>query len=260
MMRPQAKRAWQVLELGPQWQSRRPEQRGVASAVVAVPSSSIEGEPVERGGPGPVVVDQPVVARVALPHDLVALRDQVSGCMACPLAATRRQTVFGIGPIEARCMIIGEAPGEEEDARGEPFIGKAGQLLDRMLSEIGLGRSIDVYITNVVKCRPPGNRNPAPEEMAACAAFLARQVELVRPKVLLLLGRFAIQSMLRTDASVGSLRGRVHHLSAGGREVPAIVSYHPAYLLRNPPEKRKSWDDLLLLAELIDRTPADPAS
>ncbi len=183
--------------------------------------------------------------------DLDTLRDLVSQCTACPLATQRRQTVFGVGAAQAACMIIGEAPGAEEDERGEPFVGQAGRLLDRMLASIDLDRSADVYIANVVKCRPPGNRNPTPVEVAACAGFLARQVELVRPRVVLLLGRFAIQSMLATDASVGSLRGRVHPIRAAGREIPAVVSYHPAYLLRNLPEKRKSWDDLLLLSDLL---------
>jgi uracil-DNA glycosylase family 4 len=186
------------------------------------------------------------------------LQAEVRVCTACELSKSRRQTVFGVGPRTAGCMIIGEAPGAEEDARGEPFVGQAGRLLDQMLAAIDLTRERDVFICNVLKCRPPGNRNPTPGEVAACAGFLRRQIDAVRPKVLLLLGGFAVRSILETDASVGSQRGKVHRRRFGDREVPVIVSYHPAYLLRNLPEKRKSWEDLLLLSEQLAAT-RDPS-
>lgn len=181
----------------------------------------------------------------------VRLRQQVEVCTNCALATTRRQTVFGAGERTASLMIIGEAPGAEEDARGEPFVGQAGRLLDLMLAEIGLGRGADVFICNVLKCRPPGNRNPLPEEVAACAGFLERQVRLVRPRAVLLLGSFAVRSILQTEASVGSQRGRVHRRTIAGVDLPIIVSYHPAYLLRNPADKRKSWEDLLRLSAAL---------
>lgn len=186
------------------------------------------------------------------------LQAEVRVCTACELSKSRRQTVFGVGPRTAACMIIGEAPGAEEDARGEPFVGQAGRLLDQMLAAIDLARERDVFICNVLKCRPPGNRNPTPGEVAACAGFLRRQIDAVRPRVLLLLGGFAVRSILETDASVGSQRGKVHRRRFGDREVPVIVSYHPAYLLRNLPEKRKSWEDLLLLSDQLAAT-RDPA-
>ncbi len=179
------------------------------------------------------------------------LQAEVRVCTACELARSRRQTVFGVGSRTADCMIIGEAPGAEEDARGEPFVGQAGRLLDQMLAAIDLSRERDVFICNVLKCRPPGNRNPTPTEVASCAGFLRRQIDEVQPKVLLLLGAFAVRSILETDASVGSQRGRVHRRRFGDREIPIVVSYHPAYLLRNLPEKRKSWEDLLLLADQL---------
>ena len=179
------------------------------------------------------------------------IQEEVRGCTACGLAKTRRRTVFGVGARTAPLMIIGEAPGAEEDARGEPFVGQAGRLLDLMLAEIGLARGADVFICNVLKCRPPGNRNPAPDEVAACAGFLEAQVRLVRPRAVLLLGGFAVRAILQTEASVGSQRGKVHHRTIGGVELPIVVSYHPAYLLRNPADKHKSWDDLLRLSDVL---------
>jgi len=151
-------------------------------------------------------------------------------------------------------MFIGEAPGAEEDARGEPFVGQAGRLLDNMLASIGRSRRVDadhpVFIANVLKCRPPGNRNPQPEEVAACEPFLLRQIELVRPRLVLVMGRFAAQSVLHTDAPISALRGRVHRLPVAGRQVPAVVTYHPAYLLRNLADKAKAWADLCLALDV----------
>ncbi len=182
--------------------------------------------------------------------DWPALRDAVAGCRACTLCEGRRQTVFGVGNERAHWMVVGEAPGEREDLQGEPFVGKSGQLLDNMLHTIGLTRgdaasAQQVYIANSIKCRPPGNRNPTPEELATCEPFLVRQVQLVQPKIILAMGRFAVQSLLRSAEPIGRLRGRVHSYHG----VPLVVTYHPAYLLRNPQDKAKAWDDLCLAVE-----------
>jgi DNA polymerase len=173
--------------------------------------------------------------------DWPQLREAVAECTACALSKSRRNTVFGVGNQEAPWMIIGEAPGAEEDARGDPFVGQAGQLLDAMLAAIGMTRERDVFIANVLKCRPPANRNPEPEEVARCLPHLLRQVAMVKPRLILLMGRFAAHALLETDASIASLRGRVHQVAA----TPAIVTYHPAYLLRTPLDKAKSWEDLV---------------
>jgi DNA polymerase len=172
--------------------------------------------------------------------DWPELKSLVAGCTACQLCKTRTNTVFGVGDERAEWMIVGEAPGAEEDARGEPFVGQAGRLLDNMLVAVGLKRGANVYIANVLKCRPPGNRNPEPFEVEQCSPHLVRQIALIRPRLILAMGRFAAQTLLATDASIASLRGRVFQYQG----VPLIVSYHPAYLLRNLPDKAKAWEDL----------------
>jgi DNA polymerase len=187
-----------------------------------------EGEALEPAGADPS-------------KDWVELKQLVSGCVKCGLHKTRTQTVFGVGDPSAQWMLIGEAPGAEEDRLGDPFVGQAGRLLDNMLAAIGLDRRKNVYIANVLKCRPPGNRNPEPEEVAKCSPHLLRQIELVNPRLIVAMGRFAAQTLLDTDASIASLRGRVHRYA--GR--PCIVTYHPAYLLRNLPDKAKAWADLV---------------
>jgi len=171
-----------------------------------------------------------------------ALRAEVLECTRCPLHLTRTQGVFGVGPKSADWLVVGEAPGAEEDRRGEPFVGAAGQLLDAMLRAIGLDRATNVYIANVLKSRPPGNRDPKPEEVAACLPYLVRQIELLKPKIMLAVGRIAAQNLLATDVPLGRLRGRVHHF--GELNTPLVVTYHPAYLLRTPADKRKAWEDL----------------
>jgi uracil-DNA glycosylase family 4 len=181
--------------------------------------------------------------------DWVELKAAVPACTACGLHKSRTQTVFGVGDEDADWMLIGEAPGAEEDRLGEPFVGQAGKLLDSMLAAIGLARGDNVYIANVLKCRPPGNRNPEPDEVAKCTPYLGRQIELVRPKLIVAMGRFAAQTLLHTDATIASLRGRVHAYAG----VPLIVTYHPAYLLRNLPDKAKAWADLVF----AKRTMAD---
>jgi len=182
-------------------------------------------------------------AQVATNLDLDwdALRAAVVDCRRCSLCESRTQTVFGVGNTDADWMIIGEAPGAEEDRRGEPFVGRAGKLLDEMLRAVGLDRST-AFIANILKCRPPNNRDPKPEESAACRGYLQRQVELVAPRIILAVGRIAAQLLLDTDVPVGRLRGKVHRLG----EIPLVVTYHPAYLLRSPSQKRKAWDDLCL--------------
>jgi len=171
----------------------------------------------------------------------IEIKQAVPACTACGLHKTRAQTVFGVGDENAEWLLIGEAPGAEEDRLGDPFVGQAGKLLDNMLAAIGLSRNENVYIANVLKCRPPGNRNPEPDEVAKCTPFLKRQIALIRPKVILAMGRFAAQTLLASDASIASLRGRVFSYEG----VPLIVTYHPAYLLRNLPDKAKAWEDLV---------------
>lgn len=175
------------------------------------------------------------------------LRVSVRDCTSCGLRAGCTQTVFGVGDENAEWLLVGEAPGAEEDRLGEPFVGQAGRLLDSMLAAIGLKRGENVFIANVVKCRPPGNRNPAPEEVAACSPYLLRQVALIRPKLIIAMGRFAVQTLMATEASIASLRGRLHRYAG----VPLIVTYHPAYLLRNLPDKAKAWADLVLAKQTM---------
>lgn len=212
-----------------------------------------------RNGPPPKPVPKAAVeeaAPVVIPvaeavknANLDELREQVLACTACGLCGGRRHAVFGHGGQPTRWLVVGEAPGEQEDRQGQPFVGRSGQLLDAMLSAVGMSRERDVFIANVIKCRPPGNRNPKPEEIAACSPYLMRQIALLKPERILVLGRFAAQTLLGTDATIGSLRGRVHQMKTDeGREIPVVVSYHPAYLLRSPAEKARAWQDLKLAA------------
>lgn len=187
--------------------------------------------------------------------DWPQLRAAVAGCQACGLCQSRTNTVFGVGDTASDWMVVGEAPGQNEDLQGEPFVGAAGQLLDNMLRAVGRSRDGEgaqgAYIANVLKCRPPANRNPQPAEVAQCEPFLARQVALVKPKVIVAMGRFAVQSLLQTTEPIGRLRGRVHCY----QDVPVIVTYHPAYLLRTPTDKGKAWADLCLAMETLENTP-----
>ena len=185
--------------------------------------------------------EQPAAPTEAPPPGWIEIKQAVPACTACGLHATRNQTVFGVGDENADWMLIGEAPGAEEDRLGEPFVGQAGKLLDNMLAAIDLKRGENVYIANVLKCRPPGNRNPEPDEVAKCTPFLKRQIALIQPKLIIAMGRFAAQTLLSSDASIASLRGRVYRYEG----VPLIVTYHPAYLLRNLPDKSKAWADLV---------------
>lgn len=179
----------------------------------------------------------------------LVLKQAVPACTACSLHKTRTQTVFGVGDENADWLLVGEAPGAEEDRLGDPFVGQAGKLLDNMLAAIGLNRRENVYIANVLKCRPPGNRNPEPDEVAKCTPFLLQQIGLIQPKLIVAMGRFAAQTLLDTDASIASLRGRLHSYAG----VPLIVTYHPAYLLRNLPDKAKAWADLVFAGKTMAR-------
>ncbi len=180
--------------------------------------------------------------------DWEALQARVAACTACAeLVANRTQTVFGVGVRDADAMVVGEAPGADEDRLGEPFVGRAGKLLDAMLAAIGLSRRENCYIANILKCRPPNNRDPRPEEVANCLPYLERQIELVAPRALLAVGRIAAQNLLGVTTPIGRLRGKVHDY----RGIPVVVTYHPAYLLRSPLEKRKAWEDLKRYRKLL---------
>ncbi|VAW72826.1 Uracil-DNA glycosylase, family 4 [hydrothermal vent metagenome] len=183
--------------------------------------------------------------------DWDALQPCVSHCTACDLHASRTQTVFGVGNRNADWLVIGEAPGADEDKQGEPFVGRAGQLLNAMLLACGLKRE-QVYIANILKCRPPNNRDPKAEEVLCCEAFLLRQIELIQPKLILAVGRIAAQNLLQSDTPIGKLRGSVHHFRDSG--IPLIATYHPAYLLRSPGEKRKAWQDLQLAMRTVQES------
>lgn len=176
----------------------------------------------------------------------------VSRCIRCELHDARKQAVFGVGNLRAEWMIIGEAPGADEDLQGEPFVGRAGQLLNSMLQAIGFPRE-QVYIANILKCRPPANRDPKPEEVAACSDYLSRQIEMVNPRIILCVGRIAAQALLHTESSLKEMRGRVHAL--GEKKRPVVVTYHPAYLLRSPSEKRNAWQDLKFALQVYADTP-----
>lgn len=178
------------------------------------------------------------------------LAAEVKGCVKCGLHATRTQTVFGVGNRNAHLLVVGEAPGADEDQQGEPFVGRAGQLLNSMLRALRAPRDT-VYIANVLKCRPPGNRDPAPDEVRCCLPYLQRQIELIAPRLMLAVGRIAAQNLLATDTPIGKLRGTVHRFGTLG--TPLIVTYHPAYLLRSPSEKRKSWSDLKFVQRELAR-------
>jgi DNA polymerase len=229
---------FKVLGLWPVWRRRTDDGGSTLAHVAAVaepamPSGSAEARAIET-------------------LDWETLRQVVAECTRCPLHGGRKQGVLGVGDIHAEWLVIGEAPGAEEDRLGEPFVGQAGKLLDAMLAVIGLKRGENVYIANVLKSRPPGNRDPSPDEVAACLPYLERQIDLIRPKLILALGRFAAQTLLLTDTSITRLRGKVHEY----RGVPMVVTYHPAYLLRNPADKAKVWEDLCLAKDTYAATAA----
>ena len=252
MLRQMGLRVWQPAD------AATPAPRAVAPhaarpAGIAVAAERVAMRPADAASasdPGPA---PPGVAAVAS-LDWPELREAVAACRACRLCDSRKQTVFGVGHAQAHWMVVGEAPGAQEDEQGEPFVGAAGQLLDAMLRALGLSRDADgeaaerVFIANTLKCRPPGNRNPQADEMQRCEPFLVRQIQLVRPRLIVAMGRFAVQALLRTSEPVGRLRGRVHRYQG----VPLVVTYHPAYLLRNLLDKAKAWEDLCLAASVAE--------
>ena len=205
-----------------------------------------------RSAPAPAVPSPlPAAAPAGSDPAWEALAAEVGRCTRCELYRTRTRPVLGVGDRRAQWLVVGEAPGAEEDRQGEPFVGRAGQLLDAMLRAIGLARGQNVYIANILKSRPPGNRDPAPAEVAACLPYLERQIELIRPRLILAVGRIAMQNLLDTPASLGRMRGQVH--AFGGLKTPVIVTYHPAYLLRKPEDKRKAWEDLKFARSVFAR-------
>lgn len=245
-----------------------PQADALAAVETAAPDVSeavgmAEPRPAERGASPAIIARAPVAPAVqertvTLPAprqrvpgieqmDWEPLRQAVAACEACKLCSGRHNTVFGVGDRHADWLVVGEAPGENEDLQGEPFVGQAGKLLDNMLGALKISRREGVYIANVLKCRPPGNRNPEPDEIAQCEPFLRRQVELLRPKIILAVGRFAVQTLLQSGEPIGRLRGRVHRYN----DVPVVVTYHPAYLLRNLPDKAKAWADLCLAQSVL---------
>jgi uracil-DNA glycosylase len=206
-------------------QAMRGRAPGAAAAAAPAPASSVDARGLDWDG----------------------LVTATAACRACRLCERRKQAVLGVGDREADWMIVGEGPGAEEDERGEPFVGQAGRLLDAMLPSIGLTREQNVYIANAVKCRPPGNRTPQPDEMAACRPYLVRQIELVRPKLILAMGRPAVQTLLGGEPRISASRGKVFHYE----NIPVVVTYHPAYLLRNLPDKAKAWEDLCFAVDVM---------
>jgi DNA polymerase len=242
------RRAWAALDIGPIWRQTRAlsatgvprNAQGMAEAAAADPASPMAAASV------------PIGEQVLRPW--AELRQAVAVCAACGLADSRTQVVFGVGPQPAPWMVIGEAPGQQEDERGEPFVGPAGQLLDAMLAAIGVDRSSSAFIANVLKCRPPRNRDPLPDEVAACAPWLSQQIRAIDPRVILVVGRIAARALLGTESSLASLRGTVHRVSVGERDIPVVVTYHPAYLLRSLPDKARAWADLSLARQVFEST------
>jgi uracil-DNA glycosylase len=231
--------------LTPIWQSRA----SVAQTSEITAHAETDTNPTANEGiRAPAIVDPAQRAARIASLDWDALHADIAQCVACKLCSTRTKTVPGVGHRSPEWMVIGEGPGENEDKQGEPFVGRAGQLLDQMLAAVGKSRKENVFIANVVKCRPPGNRDPEADEIAACAPYLERQITLAAPKLLLAVGKFAGQQMLNTDATVGAMRAQ-----RGQRgDVPVAVTYHPAYLLRSPLEKAKAWEDLVAAKRLTD--------
>ena len=229
------------------------DEREIASARTEKTQSVVAlSAPVAKLEPKrPVVTAAPAID---VPADWDGLRAMVKDCERCKLCATRTQTVFGVGPLDASLMVVGEGPGADEDAQGEPFVGRAGKLLDEMLAAIGRSRQQNVFIANVVKCRPPGNRDPEVDEAEACRPYLERQIQLIKPRLIVALGRIAAQRLLATDQPLNKLRGPIH--AYGETRTPLFITYHPAYLLRSPREKAKSWEDLKKVWRYLQQSPA----
>jgi uracil-DNA glycosylase len=237
-----------------QWQLREADipARATAETPMAVAATV---DPLISAMPLSIPTTQPLAAAGPVAAvDWNTLKAEVASCMRCKLCKTRTNTVFGIGNDAADLMVVGEGPGADEDASGEPFVGRAGKLLDEMLKSIDRARSRNVFIANVVKCRPPGNRDPEPEEVQACRSYLDQQIAHVKPRLIVALGRVAAQRLLGSDEPLARLRGPLHRYGAAG--TPVFVTYHPAYLLRSPKEKAKSWDDLKKVWQFLQAPPA----
>ena len=265
-------RIWQAMRIGPQWILRDgPDPLREEGAKPAAPAAAVQPQKtvvplkparsnVRPQASPPAASSEP--ARVALSHDVLArvvsadwetLQGLAQACQVCPMAKSRQHVVFGEVSEGARFAVVGEAPGSEEDLQGVPFVGKSGQLMNAMLEVLGIERKRDVHVLNVVKCRPPGNRNPTPDEACACTHYLKRQLELLAPDVVLLSGRFAAASLLSLEdgQALGTLRGRIHEVALAGKTVRVVVTYHPSYLLRRPEAKLQAWEDLCLLEEAL---------
>jgi len=227
------------------WVSRDTPEESAAEPAIHQPDSA-------RTAVESSVGKEVTTAIPASEMDWESLTASIRSCTGCDLHTHRHHAVVGAGNQGADWMIIGEAPGEQEDLQGEPFVGRAGLLLNNILSAVGLSRDT-VYIANVIKCRPPGNRDPHAEEISACLPYLERQIQLINPRIILIVGRVAAQTLLDTDSPVGRMRGRVHYY--GAQKVPVVVTYHPAYLLRRPTEKTKTWDDLKLALGILNDSP-----
>ena len=242
-------RQQRVLEaMGVQVWVPRAGQMAAALAGSAAPAAAAAiavSPPMSRPAEQPPTAAPPAAGGSAA---WVELRAEVAGCTRCELHRTRTQTVFGTGSEQARWLVIGEAPGADEDRQGEPFVGRAGQLLTEMLRAVGLSRE-QVFIANILKCRPPENRDPKPEEAKSCESYLQRQIALLQPRLILAVGRIAAQNLLQVDTPIGQLRGRAH--AWGPAQIPVVVTYHPAYLLRSPGQKARAWDDLCLARGLV---------
>ena len=232
------------LKLAPEWRLKSaPVDDAAAASPLAEPAAARI-----------VTVEDPAARRARIAAlDWTTIDADIAACTACPLCRTRKRSVPGVGDREADWLFVGEGPGAEEDAKGEPFVGQAGKLLDSMLAALGMKRGEGVYIANVVKCRPPNNRTPEPGEAEACRPYLERQIALLRPKLIVALGKSAASLLLKTDASIASLRGRRHRYG----DTPLVVTYHPAYLLRSLPEKAKAWEDLLFARRVASSGPSD---
>lgn len=226
--------------ISPAWKLRNSAQASAAAATGTAAALSVN-EPAAAAPAG----EAAPVANMGWPE----LKACVAACTSCALHAKRNRTVFGVGDEQADWLFVGEGPGADEDEQGEPFVGQAGKLLDNMLAAIDLKRGSNVYIANIVKCRPPGNRNPQPEEAATCAPYLQRQIALIQPKLIVALGKVAAVNLLGRDASIASLRGSVHDC----RGIPLIVTYHPAYLLRTLQDKAKAWEDLCFAVNAMQK-------
>jgi DNA polymerase len=245
------------------------EAMGIQAWSLRSPPAAVPEVEVKAEAPPPPVTQEPEAPAAELPGvavpvaeipprrpdvsglDWDELQAQVAGCTLCELHSSRTQTVFGVGNRAADWLVIGEAPGKDEDQQGEPFVGRAGQLLNAMLQAIGLKRE-QVYIANILKCRPPNNRDPKPEEVVCCEPYLLRQIALIKPGIILAVGRISAQNLLQTDTPIGKLRGRVHRFRDTG--IPLVATYHPAYLLRSPVEKRKAWQDLQLAVRTLQES------